>query len=264
MERITATQALSAGIQIFKRHFILLAGIGLGIAALTLLGQRLPVPLEPPLGTVIVSLLLMWPLQAGLDFVSLRLVRDGSAGLRDLSVVLRCWPALLVLSGIRYGLSSISSIFISTGEAPLGLAPFLWLPLSLVGLILSLVFAFAPILILDRKNALASQEEATLGSALRLSAQLTRGRKGTLFVIPLLAGIPLLVIGILGALITGTGPSGLTGNITYLVVFYSIGGLFCTPWISASTMAVFDQAVSEHPNDAEPIEYEVLGSDDAD
>ena len=263
MERITATQDLSVGFQIFKRHVALLAGIGLVIAALTLLGQRLPEPLAPPIGTLIVSLLLLWPLQAGLDFVSLRLVRDGSAGLRDLSAVARLWPGLLVLSGVRYGLPSISSIFISAGKAPLGLAPFLWLPLSLVGLILSLVFAFAPILILDRKNALASQQPITPWAALRLSAQLTHGRKGTLFAIPLLAAIPLLVIGILGALITGTGPSGLTGNITYLVVFYSISGVFCTPWISASTMAVFDQAVSKHLNDAEPAEYGVMGSEDA-
>ena len=184
-----------------------------------------------------------------MDYIALRVLRSDTPGVRDLSLVARHWPGLLLTSGVRYGLASISSIYIAAGEDPLGLSPFLSFPLSLVGLILGLVFAFAPILLLDRKRALTSQRKLNAWTALRLSAQLTRGRKGTLFLIGLVAAIPLLMVGFMAALYTNL--SGDTFNVTAVTLVVSlIAGAFLSPWIAASIMAVYDHLVAESSSDA--------------
>ena len=265
MERITATQALSVGFRAFKTRPLLLAGIGLGIGGVAICGTFIDSLWGDVVG-VFFTLGVLYPLQAGLERVCLDVLRQRGTGPRAFLGVGKRWGSLAIASAIRYAPMFVTTLIFGR-DAVDSLSPaLLVLPLSIAGTIISLIFAFAPILLLDRENPIASSEPIGLRAALRNSTRLTRGRKGTLFAIPLLVGIPIFVIVLIALIplaIAGNWESGVLTRTVPVAVIFAISGAFFLPWISASTMAVFAKAVSEHPNDAEPIEYEVLETEDA-
>ena len=266
MERITATHALSVGFRAVKARPLLLGGIGLSLAGAAICRTFIDSLWGDVVG-LLFSLGVLYPLQSGLDLVCLDTLRQRETGPRAFLGVGRRWGSLAIAAAIRYAPLIVTTLIFGRDVADSRSPAWLLLPLSVAGIIISLIFTFAPILLLDRGNPIATSEPIGLRAALRHSAQLTRARKGTLFAIPLLASIPFLGIALIGVIvlaIAGIMESGFFFRPVPQAIITAVSGAFFLPWISASTMLVFDQATAEHPDVAEPIEYEVLGTEDAD
>ncbi len=112
--------------------------------------------------------------------------------------------------------------------------------LVIPGIIVALMYSFVLIRFLDSKGAFRSLR---ITEALKESAQITRGYRGTLFGIGLLLGIPFVVLVVLQMLSVNNPqfPAWILEVATLLS-----GALFFGPVQAASYMVVYDHAL-KHP-----------------
>ena len=185
MNRVTAIGALRAGIQVFIHRFPLLMGVWIIILGLNQL-ISLVIPARFTLAAAAAQVMIFGPLYVGQYFVTLRALRDQPTRIGDVLEGFSRWGTII---GMYLAFVLVAALAISLLGALLGLIGYALATLFLA--LLSLTYAFVPILLVDRDHPKAPFR---LTEALSAGALLARGRRLVLFCITLLLGIPFLLL----------------------------------------------------------------------
>jgi uncharacterized membrane protein len=222
---ITSWILLHRGIGVFAEHLPLLLGAWLVVLAVQQLID-LAVPDRWIEIELLLDIVLLAPLYAGQLLLALKAVRNEPASFRDLFRGFRRWVTL-----------SVVSLFASLAAA---LGFFL---LIVPGIVWALMFAFGPIVVLDRPDAAGQVGPLT---ALRRSRELTEGSRLTLFGISLLLGLPAILFSSL--LLASAYVPQLRIPYWAVELFLLLSGsLFLGPVQATSYMVVYDEAAQRAP-----------------
>jgi len=219
---VTSWTALREGFDAFTRRLPLLLGV-----VLVLLAVQQVIDLLIPDSLVwfesIVTVIILSPLYAGQYLIALKVVRREPVVFKEL------------FAGMSQIGTIVGAYVLVTLLTVLGS-----FALVIPGIIVALMYSFTLIRFLDPKEG-ARTLRAT--EALRESARITRGYRGTLFGIGFLLGIPLAILIILQtvSVYNPLFPSW----IAEIIALFS-GALFFGPVQAASYMVVYDHAVT-HP-----------------
>lgn len=219
---MTSWTALREGFDAFTRRLPLLLGV-----VLVLLAVQQVIDLLIPDSLVwfesIVTVIILSPLYAGQYLIALKVVRREPVVFKEL------------FAGMSQIGTIVGAYVLVTLLTVLGS-----FALVIPGIIVALMYSFTLIRFLDPKEG-ARTLRAT--EALRESARITRGYRGTLFGIGFLLGIPLAILIILQtvSVYNPLFPSW----IAEIIALFS-GALFFGPVQAASYMVVYDHAVT-HP-----------------
>jgi len=232
---LTVWGCLREGVDAVVRRFPLLFGGWLVILGVN---QAVTVAVPPTWSWVslVISLVLLAPLQAGFHLIALRAIRNEPTGFRDLFVGFSRWGTIV-------GASLLVSLLIC-----LGILLFL-----LPGILWALTYAFVPIAVLDRSRGVGPRRRLGPIEAMRRSRELTEGYRGVLFGIGLLLILPTLAVVALSMVKTLLPEFPLP--VWAIRVFLLLSGtLFLGPLQAASYMAVYNAVTGlEQPPD-EPDE----------
>ncbi|MCK5248050.1 hypothetical protein KAR02_14195 [Candidatus Bipolaricaulota bacterium] len=219
---MTSWTALRDGFDAFTTRLPLLLSAWLVILACQQVIDLL-IPDSMLLVESIISMIVLAPLYAGQHLLALKVVRGESVVFKELFAGK---PQL----GPILGAYLLVNLLIVLGAVVL----------IIPGIIVALMFSFVLIRFLDPKEG-ARTVRAT--EAMRESAQITRGYRGTLFGIGLLLAVPYLVLGVLLWI------SAYDSSIpTWAIEIFAIlsGTLFLGPVQATSYMVVYDYALN-HP-----------------
>jgi len=214
---------LRQGIDVLVRRFPLLFGAWLVILAVQQ-GIALVVPdtVQGLWISLALDIVLLAPLYAGQYLLALHVVRGEPTAFRDLFRGFRWWGALAAVS-------VLTSLLASVG----------FLLLIVPGIVWLVMFAFAPIVVLDRATGGAPTQRIGAVGAMRRSKELTAGYRATLFAISLLLSLPSVAVGTL-AWIALTSPDTGIPLWTIEVLALLSGTLFLGPLHAASYMVAYD------------------------
>lgn len=220
---ISAWSCLREGVDVLVRRLPLLLGAWLVVLAVQQ-AIDLVAPAAGPWAwlNLVLSVALLAPLYAGQYLLVLRVVRNEPVAFRDLFRGFSRWGAITVVS--------ILTVLAVAGGFFLLVVP---------AIILALMFAWAPIVVLDQ--AAGSGPDRRLGAleAMRRSKELTAGYRGTLFGISLLLSLPLIIL-IIAVSISAASP-GVTIPPWAIELFALLSGtLFLGPLHVASYMVAYD------------------------
>jgi uncharacterized membrane protein len=219
---LTITSCLREGINAFLRRFPLLMG-----AWILILGAQQLVDLLIPdvyaLAEVPIYVALVAPLYAGQYLLSYKVVRCETATFRDLFRGFRHWGTLI-------GVSLVTSIIVVVGM----------LLLVIPGIVWALMFAFAPIVVLDPWTPDGIPRRAGVFDALGTSKDLTKGYKATLFGVAFVLGLPTIAISVLLTLKAYNPTFPVSLWMLELLALLS-GALFVGPIASTSYMVAYDR-----------------------
>jgi len=219
---MTSWTALREGFDAFTRRLPLLLGVVLVLVAVQQIIDLL-IPDSLVLLESIVTAIVLSPLYAGQYLIALKVVRREPVVFKELfDGVSQIGP--IVGAYVLVTLLTILGAF----------------ALVIPGIIVALMYSFTLIRFLDPKEGTRSLRAT---EALRESAGITRGYKGTLFGIGLLLGIPLVILIILQtvSVYNPLFPSW----IAEIITLFS-GALFFGPVQATSYMVVYDHAL-QHP-----------------
>ena len=219
---MTAWTALRDGFDAFTTRLPLLLSAWLVILACQQVIDLL-IPDSMLLVESIISMIVLAPLYAGQHLLALKVVRGESVVFKELFAGKTQLGAIL-------GAYLLVNLLTVLGAVVL----------IIPGIIVALMFSFVLIRFLDPKEG-ARTVRAT--EAMRESAQITRGYRGTLFGIGLLLAVPYLVLGVL--LWISAYDSSIPTWAIEIVAILS-GTLFLGPVQATSYMVVYDYALN-HP-----------------
>lgn len=219
---MTAWTALRDGFDAFTTRLPLLLSAWLVILACQQVIDLL-IPDSMLLVESIISMIALAPLYAGQHLLALKVVRGESVVFKELFAGKPQLGPILVAYLLVNLLTVLGAVV-----------------LIIPGIIAALMFSFVLIRFLDPKEG-ARTVRAT--EAMRESAQITKGYRGTLFGIGLLLAIPYLVLGVL--LWISSYDSSIPTWAIEIVAILS-GTLFLGPVQATSYMVVYDHALN-HP-----------------
>jgi uncharacterized membrane protein len=217
---LTSWSCLRSGIDAFVRGFPLLMGAWLVILA----GQQLidlAIPdlyawVELPAAVVVLA-----PLYAGQYLLAYKVVRGESVSFRELFRGFGHWGTIVAVS-------VLVSIIVFLGSFLLVVPAIVW----------SIMFAFAPIAILDPRNPGEPSTRLGVFDAMKRSKDLTSGYKGTLFGVGLIVALPTIAIATLATVKLYVPEFPLPYWILELLSLLS-GALFLGPVLSTSYMVAY-------------------------
>lgn len=219
---MTAWTALREGFDAFITRLPLLLGAWLVI----LVCQQVIDLLIPDYAMwleLVVSSLVLAPLYAGQHLLALKVVRKEPVEFKEL---FEGMPQLGAILG-AYFLVNLLTL--------LGTVVFI-----IPGILVALTYAFVLIRFLDPKEGKRALRPT---EAMRESARITKGYRGTIFGIGLLLAIPYIVLVVL--LSISAASSSIPAWVIEIVAILS-GSLFLGPVQATSLMVVYDHAI-EHP-----------------
>jgi uncharacterized membrane protein len=144
---------------------------------------------------LVYGLLLINPLEYGLDFAHLKAARGDRLEIKDLFAVFQnYWPAVLanLLVGLIIGIGIILLI--------------------VPGIIFACKLAFVPYLVVDRKMQTID--------AIKKSWEMTRGHAGTVFLMGLLA-VPIVLLGLI-CLVVGVIPAAMWIQTAFASLYHAV------------------------------------------
>jgi len=215
---LTTWSCLREGVDAFARRFPLLMGAWLVILA----GQQLidlAIPDAYSLYEIPAALVLLAPLYAGQFLLALRAVQDQPVSFREFFHGFYQWAPLV-------GVSLLVSLLVAAG----------FFMLIIPGIVWSLTFAFAPVIILDSQRGGGPYAKVGVIQAIQRSKELTKGYRGILFGVSLLLVLPAIAIAILMIAVPGF-PSWAIELLALLS-----GTLFIGPVSATSYMVAYDNA----------------------
>lgn len=219
---MTSWTALREGFDAFTRRLPLLLGVVLVLLAIQQ-AINLLVPDSLIWLKLLVTAIVLSPLYAGQYLIALKVVRrepvvfkELFAGMSQIGPIVGAYVLVTLLTGLGT------------------------IALVIPGLIIALVYSFTLIRFLDPKGGGRS---VSATEAMKDSARITRGYRGTLFGISLLLGIPLVIIVILQT-VSNYNPL-FPSWIAEIIAIFS-GALFFGPVQATSYMVVYDHALN-HP-----------------
>jgi hypothetical protein len=176
---LTTWTCLRTGIDVFVRHFPLFMGAWLVILAVQ---QAVDFALSDrwPWIALLVQLVLIAPLYAGNSLLALTAVRHEPASFR---LLFRGFPRW----GTFAGITLLTALIVLVGFALFVIPGIIW----------AVMFAFAPIVVLDPWSHDGFPRRVGILDAMKRSRELTHGYRGVLFGLSLLLGLPSVVIGVL-------------------------------------------------------------------
>ena len=234
MIRVTTFSALRAGIQVFIRRFPLLMGVWVIILVLNQLID-LAIPDQFTLAAAAAQVMLFGPLYVGQYFVTLRVLRKQPTRIGDLLEGFNRWGTIM---GMYIAFFVAAVLVVSLLGALLGLAGY---GLAVVFLVLlSLTYAFVPILLVDRDHPNAPM---SLTEALLASAVLARGRRRVLFGITFLLALPIVLLFTADYVAINVFETSIPFWL-YTVLELLSGTLFIGPVSAASFAVVYEAALT--------------------
>ena len=219
---LTITSCLRDGINAFLRRFPLLMGAWILILGVQQLVDLL-IPDAYAWAEMPIYVVLVAPLYAGQYLLSYKVVRGEAATFHDLFQGFHRWGTLV-------GVSLVTSIVVVVGT----------LLLVIPGIIWALMFAFAPIVVLDPWTPDGVSRRVAVFDALGTSKDLTKGYKGTLFGVAFLLGLPTIAISVLLTLKAYNPAFPISLWMLELLALLS-GALFVGPIASTSFMVAYDR-----------------------
>jgi len=220
---ISTWSCLREGIDVLVRRFPLLLG-----AWLVILAAQQAIDLAfPDLGPgvwlyLVLYIVLLAPMYAGQYLLAVRAVRGEPAAFRDLFRGFSQWGTIALVS-------VLTSLAVAAGF-------FLFV---VPGIVWAIMFAFAPVVVLDRPAGSGSRPTIGAVEAMRRSKELTAGYRATLFGISLLLSLPTIAIGV------AVGVSGALPELEiplWAIQLFSLlsGTLFLGPLHATSYMVAYD------------------------
>jgi len=219
---MTSWTALKEGFDAFTRRLPLLFGVVLVLLAIQQLIDLL-IPDSLILLESLITIITLSPLYAGQYLLALKVVRREPVAFREL------------FDGFSHIGPIVGAYMLVMLLTILGAVA-----LVIPGVIIGLAYSFTLIRFLDPKTR---GQSVSAIEAMKDSARITRGYRGTLFGISLLLGIPMIVFIVLQTL--SVHNSLFPGWIAEIVALLS-GALFFGPVQAASYMVVYDHAL-DHP-----------------
>ena len=220
---ISTWSCLREGIDALVRRFPLLLGAWLVILAVQQ-GIGLAFPALGPWTWLhlVLYVVLLAPLYAGQYLLALKVVRNEVVGFRDLFRGFSRWGTLALVS-------ALTSLAVAAGF-------FLFV---VPGIVFALMFAFAPIVVLDESASTGRKVSIRPAEAMRRSKEITAGYRATLFGISLLLSLPTIAIGV------AAGVSAAVPEIQiplWAIELFSVlsGTLFLGPLHATSYMVAYD------------------------
>lgn len=215
---MTAWRALREGFDAFVRRLPLLFG-----AWLVILAVQQALDLLIPESMILLSLaapfVVLPPLYAGQHRLALAAVRDEPVAFRDLFVGFPRFGVIVVAYLVVQLLTAVATmVFI------------------IPGIIVFLTYAFVLIQFVDPERG---DPRPSIRSAMRRSAEITDGHRGSLFLVYLLLGVPILVWSLVTyfSIVAGVRPW-----IAELIAIFG-GFLFIGPVSATSSMVIYDHAL---------------------
>lgn len=219
---LTVTSCLRDGINAFLRRFPLLMG-----AWIVILGVQQLVDLLIPdlyaLAELPIYVVLVAPLYAGQYLLSYKVVRGEAVTFREFFRGFNRWGTLI-------GVSLITSLIVGIGMMLLVIPGIAW----------ALMFAFAPIVVLDPWTPDGVPRRVGVFDALRTSRDLTKGYKGTLLGVAFILGLPTIAITVLLTIKAYNPGFPISLWMLELLALLS-GALFVGPIASTSYMVAYDR-----------------------
>jgi len=215
---LTTWSCFREGIDAFVRRFSLLMAAWLVILAAQQVIDLL-IPDAYSLLEIPATLILLAPLYAGQFLLALKAVQDEPVSFREFFSGFSQWGTLV-------GVSVLVSLLVALG----------FFLLIIPGIVWSLTYAFAPIIVLNPPNGEAPHGRVGILDAMRRSRELTKGYRGILFGISLILVLPTIAIAVLMI----TVPEFPAWAIELLTL---LGGtLFIGPVSATSYMVAYDNA----------------------
>ena len=165
------------------------------------------------------TLILLAPLYAGQFLLALKAVQDEPVSFREFFSGFRQWGTLV-------GVSVLVSLLVALG----------FFLLIIPGIVWSLTYAFAPVIVLAPQSEEAHNGPVGILDAMRRSRELTKGYRGILFGISLILVLPTIAIAVLMITVPGF-PAWAIELLTLLG-----GTLFIGPVSATSYMVAYDNA----------------------
>lgn len=214
---MSAWRALREGFDAFTRQLPLLLGAWLVILAVQQ-GLDLLIPEEMILLSLGVPLIVLAPLYAGQHCLALAAVRNQPVAFKDLFVGFRRFGAITIAYLAMQLLTALATI-----------------AFIIPGVIVSLMYAFVLIQFVDPER---DDPRPSIRSAMKRSAEITEGHRGSLFLVYLLLGVPILVWSLVT---TFSIVAGISPWIAELIPIFG-GFLFIGPVSATSSMVIYDHA----------------------